>query len=567
MARDLYLHALRVAAAPALERIRRDRKRAPLALKKVFTIVARDLFREKLTASLVWSRAEIRDHRLHAVFRDVTDCSLKAYIDEARIEVAELLLHTSDLDLGTIGGLIGYSYHATFIDAFGRVKEGARPSEVPRLPPRRSLIDVATSVRAGRGELDDAEAVAYHEQFLRIYPHVAERLQASAEPAPEPRIEVDDARTDHLIAEGLWQGIRGLPFEEQRREVRRYRFHSTVLFDLLRQNSRQEGREDRQRGIEIAELALVSLERSDEIFGDRIHDLRALGWAWLGNAYRLALDFVEADRALERGDSAWRQPGAPHGSLVAAEIRFLKGTLRMSQRNYPEALELIEEARDMFRIESDLHGESKALTQRGLVYLFAEEPLEAIAAFKDANGLLGDHGDPFLAYSVYCNLANAQAKSGLYRAASESLNKCSEFKNCFDSPLESLKIFWVDAVIKHGVGDLDAAERLFRLARSGYSEAHDLSNFAIISLDLAMLLSEDERWQEAMSLALEAVPILESVRLYPETLTAVSLLSQALESRDVSSLLLRNVRDALNRDPLTGLDGVLRTREIPGPQS
>ncbi len=74
---------------------------------------------------------------------------------------------------------------------------------------------------------------------------------------------------------------------------------STVLFDLLRKVSRLEGRKKRQRGIELAKLALVSLERSDRVFGDRIHDLRAHGWAWLGNAYRLALDFSEAAAAFE----------------------------------------------------------------------------------------------------------------------------------------------------------------------------------------------------------------------------------------------------------------------------
>ncbi len=80
----------------------------------------------------------------------------------------------------------------------------------------------------------------------------------------------------------LRRGALFLPFETQEREIRRHVFHSTALFDLLRRRLREEGLEDRRRGIRLGELALVSLERSEPVFGERIHDLRALGWAWLG---------------------------------------------------------------------------------------------------------------------------------------------------------------------------------------------------------------------------------------------------------------------------------------------
>ncbi len=553
MSRDRDLDALRIAAAPTLKRIRSDRKRAPSRLKKVFTVIAGMLFDHGLNASSAWRKAGIKDHSLTAAFKVFAGCSLRPYIAQARIDVAEALLRITDLELSTISLLVGYTNHSTFIGNYVRIKN-VLPSEVPRVPPARPLIDDTTSLRAGRGQLDDDESADYLEKYLRLYPKAAKAAQPPVQVAPEARFVVDGARGDRLAAEGLWREIRDLPFEEQQRRLRQVLFCSTVLFDLLREKSRQHGRKSRRRGIEIAKLALVSLEGSDEVFGERIHDLRALGWAWLGNAHRLALDLSAADAAFEESDVEWLQPDAPHETLVAAEIDFLKGSLRMSQRSYPEALSLIDRSRELFRLAGDSIGETKALLQKGAVHVFADRSLDAIAAFGDARALLAHHGEPFLTYAVYCNLANAQAKAGLYQEGAANLSKANVLCQQLDNPLESLKILWVDGVIKQGERDLPNAEKLIRHARSGYQEAEEICSFALASLDLAVLLSEQQRWSDTLDLTLEVVPLLESLRLNPESLAAISLLSKALETKRVSPLLLRDVRDTVHRDPLTALD-------------
>ena len=200
MARDREAEALRIAAASTLERIRSDRARAQGDLKKVFTVIARDLFHLKLNAKWVWKQAGIRNHAWTAVFKDLTGVSLKAYITRARIDVAEVLLLTTDWKLSTISVLIGYLHHPTFADNYVRVKKQL-PSRVPRIPPKPRLIDDATSLRAGRGEFDADEAVGYLGKYLRIYPHAAKPFQLAEHAAPEPIYVVDGAHAD-LIAEG-----------------------------------------------------------------------------------------------------------------------------------------------------------------------------------------------------------------------------------------------------------------------------------------------------------------------------------------------------------------------------
>ncbi len=351
MYRDRDQSALRGAAAATLERIRRHRRRASGPLKKVFTVIARDLFQPSLNAEAAWRRAGIKDHRLAEAFKQITGETLYQYIVEARVEVAEVLMLTTDLDLASISLMVGYAYHPTFEDTYERLR-GKRPKRARRKPLPAAKADRETALLACSGLLDEEELVVFVEELLRLYPGSAARLRRSepAAPSPEPIYVIDGAHGDRLRAEGLWQRIRELPFADQRQRLGRYRFRSTALFDLLLKQSRLEGRKERRWGVEVAELALVSLDGGEEAFGERIHDLRALGWAWLGNARRLALDLSAADAAFEEKDRHWGQPGAPRAPAVAAEISFLEGTLRMFQRRYSDALEELDQAKGAVRL-------------------------------------------------------------------------------------------------------------------------------------------------------------------------------------------------------------------------
>ncbi len=263
---ELHQGAFKAAAEATRARIRKDRGRAPSALRKVFTIVARRCFDPRLNATEAWKAAGIKDTALMSVFRQTTRTSLGRYIAAARIEVASVLMATTDLDLTSISERIGYTYPPTFAENYKRVK-GKLPSEVAReqLPP--PLIDDETSLKASRNLLDGPEMARHIQDLLQICPEAAEHLQLTADNCPESLVVVDGAADDELRAKGIWQAIHDLPFAEQCQQVRRYRFCSTVLFELLRRTSRREGRKKRQRGIEVAKLALVSLESSDKVFG------------------------------------------------------------------------------------------------------------------------------------------------------------------------------------------------------------------------------------------------------------------------------------------------------------
>ncbi len=554
MRRDGSYHdAFKAAAEATRARIRRDRARAPSALKKVFTVVASRLFDPSLNATEAWQAAGIKDCALRAAFKDFTDTSLGRYIAAARIEVAGVLMAITDLDLATISGRLGYTYHPTFTENYKRLK-GRRPSEVVRERSAPPLIDDETSLKAGRGLMDEDALVRYMEDLLRIYPTAAKRVRVGVDEAePEPQIVVDGARTDRLEAEALWRKIRDLPFAEQRRRVRGYLFKSTVLFDLLRKKSRLLGRKGRRRGIELAELALVSLESSDRVFGERIHDLRALGWAWLGNALRLALDFAAAAAAFEQADREWSMPRAQPDLLVLAHIWRLKGILRMMRREYAEATQDLDRSCSLFRQSDETRDEARALIQRARIHIYAGKLSEAVGDLREAAGLIDEDEERELAFAIGGNLANALARAGKTESAAKELDRARQLNRAIDDPLGTPKLDWIDGLINERLGGLETATRFYLAARARFRDTDELRYFALVSVDLMVVYSLQDDWERIGALASETLPILGSQRLHGETLATVGALARAAEAEGLSRRLLNELRDALRQDPLTSL--------------
>ncbi len=546
---DPYRDAFKAAAEATRARIRRDRARAPRVLKRVFTVVASMLFHPELNATEAWKAAGVKDRALGTVFKACTGVTLKQYIEARRIEVADVLMAITDLNLFSISEKIGYIHYPTFVDAYKRQKDKL-PSEVAREHLTPALIDDATSLKVGRGLLDDDAVVRHMEDLLRIYPTVTGRVQIGACPNPEPLIIVDGARDDRLKAEDLWRKIRDLPFAEQCQKVRRYRFSSTVLFDLLRKKSRLEGRKKRQRGIELAKLALVSLERSDRVFEERIHDLRALGWAWLANALMLALDFAAAAAAFEQADGEWSKPREQPDLLVLAHICNLKGTLRMMRREYVVATEELDRSCALFRQSGQTREEARALIQRATIHGYAGKLSESIEDLREAMGLIDEDEDKELAFAVRGCLANTMARAGEFQSAAEELDLARQLNSAIHDPLGTPKLDCIDGLINENRSDLEAAQRFYQAARKGFSDADEMRYFGLVSVDLMTIHSQQGEWERVGDLASKTLPILTSMQLHSETVAAVGLLVEAVEADTLSPLILKDLRVALRQDPL-----------------
>ncbi len=554
MAKDPVKAARRLAARPVLADMRQQRRALPSPLSELLGYVIKNLFDPGLGATKAWSAVGISDHTLSEAFRAATDFTLGRYIKHWRLVVADRMLRMGKgIHPTQVSWSVGISSYHTFAAGYEKLF-GEKPEATYRKagPP---AIDYLEWRRGVYGELGPEEAWEFHQAWTRLYPSVDERLrqhygQANAD---EPFFEYDGRRQEQLTAEGVWQKLRALPFEEQKRRVRGIKFHSTAFFDLLREKSREEGRRDRRRGIEVAELALANLEGSVKLFGERIHDLRALGWAWLGNAHVLALDFSAAEAAFVESDESWTRLRKHQDQRVLARICNLKGTFRMIQCRYDEGLALVERSRSIFGMMSDAHGEARALIQSASILGYSGRLKESIAALERAIELIDAQQDRYLAFSASTNLANAQVRQGRYGAASRNLSKAREYCEQLDHPAGWFEIDWVDGDLSEGLGELSQARQLYQRARTGFAEAREGVIVGLLDIDLAFICAQLGKWEEAVEHIAEALPLLANSRFGKETTAALKLLADSLEAGEVRRRVLRDARNLLRQDPITTL--------------
>lgn len=167
------------ASEPALERIRRDRKRVPPRLQPLLEHLETHLFDPALNVSNLKRACGIRDNSIAILFHAEVGHSPKNYISDRRLETAARLLRDTGLRIWQIGELIGYSSLGVFSKAFNRWA-GQRPKTYRRQirrdlgssqDPRPPLaIDDDILRRALTGKLEDPEAERLIRRLLELYP-------------------------------------------------------------------------------------------------------------------------------------------------------------------------------------------------------------------------------------------------------------------------------------------------------------------------------------------------------------------------------------------------------------
>lgn len=357
-------HALLEAAARrSLERIRDDQRGAPADVSRALGVLAERLFDSQLSAKGLMRACQIRDNAFFLRFRQHCQQSPATYIADRRLETAAVLLTNSQLMASRIAELVGYGSLQTFSDAFVRwadLRPSAYRKQTQRLAPmvRAELLDAKNLRLACAGKLDAEVA-------RRLIEHLQD-LYGTEEVAGPRAAPTAISEAEQKSAEGYWHALEMLSVTEQRGMVRRLPLRSAALFHLLRQRSRLLGRQDRERGVQLAELALDSLYATGRHLPPKeLLDLMAQGWAWLGNAQRLALDFAQAEKSFEI--AAWHLPKPQADRSILAEFLELLASLRWYQRRLDEAVALQDRAVQLQRTIGDPDALAKALIVRSMI--------------------------------------------------------------------------------------------------------------------------------------------------------------------------------------------------------
>ena len=536
--------ALREAAAEILDRIRRDRDRAPEEVRPLLGYLTRHLFDPALSAQAL-IRACGCPASSGAAFKSWKSEELRAYYSRRRLETSVKLLLETDLRAARIAKLLGYGGQRAFSNAFVRWKglapgafrqragaqSGARPASAPSI-----TVPYLRCALAGGLGADQAARLIAELRGLREDP------PAQTAPEVEPSLPLEGKTLERGVAAAIWAEIEGRPFEEQRATVRACR--CPALFDLLLRESRTHGRRDRGRGVELVELALASLEGCAQILGDAYADQEALGWAWLGNARRLSFDFDRAEAAFAAAEEAWEKPRANRDPVVEGLICDFKATLRWFQRRFAEALALENRAISRFRDNGELSLLADALIVRGSIHAYSGDPE---AGIRDLYKALADGAEreSRLQLAIHQNLAWFHVLAEDHASAAELLPRVRRLWMDSGDARDWLQLRWVEGLVHRARGETIAAERCLFEVREGFLALEEVAHAAVAGLDLAILREEQGDNSDVITLTSEAIPVFETLKFDREALAALRLLREAVAAERVTTDVLRQARACL----------------------
>ncbi len=579
------------AARESIERIQLDKRKAPQRLKPLLAYIEENLFHPTLDVNQLKRSCGVRDNSVPIQFHSAVGRPPHGYIEDRRLETACRLLGDTHLKIWQISELLGYSSIQVFSRAFSRwsgqrptlFRKKARrgPGHSDDLDPRsqgdgrrrydRSVVATASLRKALEGELPAEEAKSLIDKLKTLYSEEAESGDGpeladdpsqgggahGEESTPESRESAETAQLkgnahEQFQAQRIWNKLEGQDLERQEAILLETTVTSAALFSFLIEKSREIGREDPGKGIEIADLAVASLDTLVRRSGDEklFAGLQAQGWARVANARSLSGDlrgaeegFIEAERLL---DAAGRPPA------VEAEILSYKGSLKRDQRRFLEARELLDRARELCPPEEgDLM--AKLLLTHASVRFEESNPASAIPFLEQALPLAQKSGDQILRLAIYHNLVATYSEAGWFEKAVKLLPVAKQLSTEHGTGYNKIRFRWLEGLVARGLGDLAGAEKSLEKSRQEFSEMGDGFSTALVCLDLADLYSRQNRYDELIELCSAMAPVSGMLQNHQEAVVALQLFQHSAEERNLTGVVVEKVRKALLKSQKQGL--------------
>lgn len=324
-------------------------------------------------------------------------------------------------------------------------------------------------------------------------------------------------------------------------------FHSRALCEQLIRACRVAEFEAPREALELAELAVWVAGHLDPRASSEatLQDLRARSWGALANAHRVLGDFAGAEQAFETAERHLSEgSGDPHEE---AHLLSLKASLRRLQMRFPEALDLLDQALQLYRLLGEHRLVGRTLIKRGVVLGHADRPQEAVEALREGLAKIDPAADPRLDLSGRHNLVCFLLDAGRLLEAQALLAQTRRLHYRHASPLNLVRLRWLEGRLAVALDQPRAAEEALLEVRDGFLRHGLGKDAAVAALELAEIYAR-ERSDEAMQrLAEEMLPIFQSPDVHREALAALILFQQEALRRRASLELVQQVLAEVER--------------------
>lgn len=353
---------------------------------------------------------------------------------------------------------------------------------------------------------------------------------------------------ERAAAPGLFEELAGHAAEQRGMLLdNSRRFHTWGLFELLVERSGETGIGDPAWAEDLGLLAVKVSGHLDLSYhrADLTQDLRARAWAYIGNARRLRSDLQGSEEAFRLAashlETGSREP------VEKAVFLDLRASLSRAQRRFEEAIHLLNRAVRIFLHRGERHRAGRSLVNLSTVLNYSGRSEESIPVLHRSLELIDAGEEPRLLLCAWHNLVFVLAELGRFMEAQDLYRKARPLYRGFPDAWTQNRRKWVRGKIALGLGQLGAAESLFRAARDGFVAEGVPYDTALISLELAALYAGQGRTAELRRLAEEMVPIFASRQIHREALAALAFFRQAAEAERAGLETITRVATYLRR--------------------
>ena len=345
-------------------------------------------------------------------------------------------------------------------------------------------------------------------------------------------------------AEQLWLRLKKKSAADRLLLVEKSRdFRSWALCERLVAESIRLAANHPHESRELARLAvrMAELSPEEELFRRR---LQGYALAALCNAERVCNDFPAAEAAFARAEPLWieGEPGDP-GLLNRALVPWIEAALHRDHRRFREARKAIDLALSLDN--GELRGKI-LLSKSAILEVFGDSE-GATDALAEAAPLIDPDREPRDAWAVRYNLLVGLCDLQRFEEAAGDIGEVRTLAERLGEALDLTRVVWLEGCLAAGLGREADAEAAFEQVRRAFNTEDLAFDYALASLDLALLLLKQVNTQRVKDLADEMFWIFKSQRIHRESLAALRIFYEAARQETATVELTASVYRFLRR--------------------
>ncbi|MFL6264293.1 MAG: helix-turn-helix domain-containing protein [Thermoanaerobaculia bacterium] len=342
----------------------------------------------------------------------------------------------------------------------------------------------------------------------------------------------------------LWDLLkRQTPAERRSAVQKRRRYGTWALCERVAAESIRKAPNHPKEALELAELALLIAER---VPGERTWGLRLQGYAWahMSNARRVCNDLPGAEEAMVRAWKLWEagEPGDP-GLLNKVWLPWIEAVLQKDQRKFHRALKRINEA--LALDPGELRAEILLTASR--IHSALGDWEASTAALKEAAPLINPVREPRSAFGLRFNLLVDLCHLERMAEAEPHLPEVRALAEKLGQELDLTRVLWLEAKVAAGLGRFMVARAAFEQVQRAFLQRELTFNYALVSLELGLLLLEQGHTAEAKRLAGKILQVFRTQKIQREALAALQIFCDAAQRETATVELTRQLVRFLDR--------------------